>query len=29
MMALLQLFFRYTRLGVAMQAAAQDPKPPN
>jgi branched-subunit amino acid ABC-type transport system permease component len=24
MMALLQLFFRYTRLGVAMQAAAQD-----
>jgi branched-chain amino acid transport system permease protein len=26
MMALLQLFFRYTRLGVAMQAAAQDPE---
>ncbi len=25
MMALLQLFFRYTRLGIAMQAAAQDP----
>jgi branched-chain amino acid transport system permease protein len=24
MMALLQLFFRYTRLGIAMQAAAQD-----
>jgi len=26
MMALLQLFFRYTRLGIAMQAAAQDPE---
>jgi len=26
MMALLQLFFRHTRLGVAMQAAAQDPE---
>jgi branched-chain amino acid transport system permease protein len=26
MMAMLQLFFRYTRLGVAMQAAAQDPE---
>jgi branched-chain amino acid transport system permease protein len=26
MMAALQLFFRYTRLGVAMQAAAQDPE---
>ena len=26
MMALLQLFFRFTRLGVAMQAAAQDPE---
>jgi branched-chain amino acid transport system permease protein len=25
-MALLQLFFRFTRLGVAMQAAAQDPE---
>jgi branched-subunit amino acid ABC-type transport system permease component len=26
MMVILQLFFRYTRLGVAMQAAAQDPE---
>jgi branched-subunit amino acid ABC-type transport system permease component len=26
MMALLQLFFSYTRLGIAMQAAAQDPE---
>ncbi len=26
MMAMLQLFFRYTRLGIAMQAAAQDPE---
>ncbi len=26
MMASLQLFFRYTRLGIAMQAAAQDPE---
>jgi len=26
MMMFLQLFFRYTRLGVAMQAAAQDPE---
>ncbi len=26
MMAALQLFFRYTRLGIAMQAAAQDPE---
>src|SRR5579872_236768 len=26
MMVLLQLFFRYTRLGIAMQAAAQDPE---
>jgi branched-subunit amino acid ABC-type transport system permease component len=26
MMVLLQLFFRHTRLGVAMQAAAQDPE---
>src|SRR5215468_952288 len=26
MMAALQVFFRYTRLGIAMQAAAQDPE---
>jgi len=26
MMAVLQAFFRYTRLGIAMQAAAQDPE---
>jgi branched-subunit amino acid ABC-type transport system permease component len=26
MMAMLQLFFRFTRLGLAMQAAAQDPE---
>ena len=29
MMAVLQAFFRYTRLGIAMQAAARIPKPRN